>query len=535
MASPSSTNLLRELDDRSSPLHRWALVAIILAGFLLRFYALFAGQGYRYFGIQDEVYAFSKVLRYFAGEAGVLATGQPIIAGIFIPGAAWPLFCLMLVKLGGGTMTGALVLITLLTSAAIFLVYRLALHFTSPRGALFSALLFAVSPWTVYYSFGMWNPVPMVLWGAVLFLSLWNTMTRDRSRYIFWVCLMSAIMPQFHMITVFYWPAVLLLLYLGPARIHRGWMTLGVIAGIAFYVPYLAQELANQGENTRLILTGEKPHSLGVFRLLSAPVTVLSNVPSRWFVGGTAELKAFARTYFGSYIVLGLVSAASTVNAVAFFVVYFRDLARAMRGRWRSVREDARTNPERLFIAVLLVVPSLFFLLTRHSFNSRYTIVIFPLLFLLPPLFLASITRPAVKRFFAVNIAVMLVANVFLILAFYHYQSVQLRRGDVFQPSFANMQAAVDALRADAGPDRRVVLDVSGFYAAATPAPGQPWYIAAHSFATYVNAFAATHPNRAREEPAIVYTMHLATDRVLDRDRIVFQKNGMALVRRGER
>jgi hypothetical protein len=528
---PRANTIIEKIDARSSNSHRWALIVIVLAGFVVRFYALFAGEGYRYFGIQDEVFAFSKVLQFLAGDGTALAMGQPIIPGVFTPGAAWPLFCLALVKLGGGTVSGALVWMTLLTSLVTYLVYLLALHFTSPRGALLSALLFALSPWAVYYSFGLWNPVPMALLGAILFLTLWNAIVRDRSAQIFWVCLMAAIMPQFHMIAIFYLPAILLLVLVSPARIHRGWFFLGAMAGIAFYLPYLMQEIANHGANTRLILAGEKPHSLGVLRLLTAPVTVLSNVQSRWLGGGTAEFKTFGNRYFGSVVILALLNLASIVNAVAFFAPLFRKAGHQMRSGMGSLRGRFREDPRTFFITVLLVVPSLFFILTRHSYNSRYAIVLLPLLCLLPPLFLRSLQRPRVKRFFTVNIAIMIAANLYLILGFFYYQSQLLRTGPVFLPSFEKMESALRALQADAGPERRVQLDVQEFYNTASASPGTPWFIAAHSLSTYVNNRSVYVPKAERDRPFVVYTMHLTGDRSLAAKRIVVQKNGMVIVR----
>ncbi|UCB54869.1 MAG: glycosyltransferase family 39 protein, partial [Thiotrichales bacterium] len=248
--------------------HTLLLLVIIVLGFVLRLYSLYAGQGYREFAVGDELEAFKVALELLAGVDYAWYIGHPNFAGGHAPGPWWTLFWILVFKLGGYSFDGAMFVMLLLNTFVIYLVYRLANIFVGRDYALLTALLYATGPWPVYYSTGLWNPVPMAFFGAILFLALWDVVQRDDSRSIFLVCLVAAVTPQFHMISVFYYPAILLILYLSPARLNRQWFIYGIIAGIALYLPYFIGEMNNDWENSRAILAGGSQMSFGVVKII---------------------------------------------------------------------------------------------------------------------------------------------------------------------------------------------------------------------------------------------------------------------------
>ena len=202
------------LDDSTSCKSRLTLVGIVLAGVLLRFYSLYVGQAYTYFAINDEVTALQYALGLLAGDPHMLYLGSPALNQGHVPGPLWTLLVAILYIIGGSSAEGAVFGMIVLNSVAIYLVYRLGRAMLPNRYALLSGLLFSLSPWAIYYAGGLYNPIPLALLGALLFLSLWHSTQQDHSRMIFWLCVIAAAIPQFHMIGIFYVPVILLLLYL---------------------------------------------------------------------------------------------------------------------------------------------------------------------------------------------------------------------------------------------------------------------------------------------------------------------------------
>ena len=261
------------IEDSSSRAHWLTLTAIIIAGFILRFYSLYVGQAYTYFAINDEVTALKYALGFLAGDHHMLYLGSPALNQGSIPGPLWAMLVAFLYKLGGNTAEGAIFGMIILNTLVIYLVYRLAREMMPNRYALLSSLLYSLSPWAIYYSAGLYNPIPLALLGVLLFLALWQTTQRNNSKAIFWVCIIAASIPQFHMIGIFYYPAILLLLIISPARLNKRWFIIGVIAGMALYLPYLMGEISNHWENTHKMLDRKSTR-------LNSSHTDISRMPS---------------------------------------------------------------------------------------------------------------------------------------------------------------------------------------------------------------------------------------------------------------
>jgi len=367
--------------------HRILLLIIVALGFSLRLHGLLVGEGFREFSIKDEVTAYEFAMAFLAGEPHTWYLGQPAFLDGLAPGPMWTLFWVFLYKLGGSTPDGAMFWMLTVNTFVIYLVYRFSRILLGRDYALLTALLYATGAWPMFYSTILWNPVPMALIGILLFISLWQTTQHEQSSSIFWVCLISAIIPQFHMIGLFYYPAILLVLYLSPVTLNKKWFVLGVAAGIGVYIPYLVGDMMNGWQNTRDMFTGGVPGSFGVGKIFVTPAGVLSNQIARWTGYGFENYREFGDKYFGSYILLVAVNLVSIIISLVFFVSILRKGFNVMRGNWLTPARVYADHPASLFIGIFLLIPPLLFLLTRHNYGSRYTIIIFPLLFMLPAFF----------------------------------------------------------------------------------------------------------------------------------------------------
>ena len=139
-------NFLDKVTNTDPRTHAFLLIAIIVLGFLLRLYSLYAGQGYREFAIGDELEAYKVALELLAGVDYAWYIGQPNFSGGHAPGPMWTLFWLLTFKLGGFTFDGAMFIMLSLNTFVIYLVYRLANIFIGRDYALLAALLYATGP-----------------------------------------------------------------------------------------------------------------------------------------------------------------------------------------------------------------------------------------------------------------------------------------------------------------------------------------------------------------------------------------------------
>ena len=458
-ASQNLDKYIDALNQKNSELHIIVLLFLILLGFLLRIYGAYAGQGYHAFAINDELEAYRYALNYLAGDEKAQYLGQPAFAKGQAPGPVWTLFWVLLLKLGNNSVDGAIYWMAILNSCVVYLFYKLASQFLEPRYALFVTLFYATAPWPVYYSVGVWNPMPMAFLGALLFLSLWHTVKHEKSRSIIWVCLLAATIPQFHMIGIFYVPAILLLLYLTPVKLNKQWFVMGVVAGLLIYAPYLIGDFQHGWENTRRMLSGGGDFSFSVLKIISAPATVLSSMTGRWPGETIEELQHFGNSIFGTYIILLVFAVISSLAGLAFIVKFIKNVVQSLKGNWLSLRQAYRDYPEPLFIGILVILPLLLFLFTGHNYATRYTIIIFPLLFLFPAFLYQGLKTSRMQRLWGIYFAVMVIFNVYLLTAFFTYQDNMIENSDKFMASFRKMEQIRQVIETDAGSEKIISLE----------------------------------------------------------------------------
>lgn len=524
--------MLQDILDRvinSSPrTHGLLLLAIITLGFLLRAYSLYAGQGYREFAVGGELEAYRVALELLAGVDTAWYIGQPNFSGGHAPGPLWTLFWLFAYKLGGYSVDGAMFIMLLLNTLVIYLVYKLASIFVGRDCALLTALLYATGPWPVYYSTGVWNPVPMAFFGAILFLSLWDITQRDNSRSIFLVCLIAAITPQFHMISVFYYPAILLIMYLSPARLNKKWFVFGVIAGISVYLPYFIGDMSNDWENTRAIFGEGLPMSFGVAKIISTPIGVISNQIGRWTDYGFSGYREFGNEYFASYVVLLAINIVSLIISLIIVGSFIRTLFRSLRGNWLSPKSAFAKHPAVIFFGILLVLPSLLFLLTGHNYGSRYSIVAFPLLFILPAVFLKNLTSERFRNFFRSAISILVVINIYLIISFNHHQGDLIENGAAYVPSFRKVEAARQEIEKNTDSGLFITLDPTAYI------ENKPEYMLLGGLflADYISITESFIRHTEQPSGSITYYIEPATDLKTTSETIIYQSNGLAVVDR---
>ncbi|MBI1424267.1 MAG: hypothetical protein GC149_12425 [Gammaproteobacteria bacterium] len=517
--------LYRQLDEPASWTHRNALMAIVLLGFLLRGYLLAAGHAFNVDTIRDEVNALHYALSLLAGEPNAWYLAQPALHDGHIPGPLWTLLVAAFYKLGGNTADGALFWMMLLNSVVIYPFYLFASRLLPARAALFTTLFFAIAPWPIYYAAGLYNPLALPLLSVLLFWALWQTLNRDQSRAIFWVLLFSAMILQFHMVAIFYYPAILLLLWLAPTRLNLRWLGAGLIAGTCIYLPYLFGEITHHWANTRAVLSGSEKFNWGVLKFLTILPEMLSNHPGGWPGDTTAELKDFGNRYFGAYGLLLGINLISFGFALVFVYGFLRRFYRVLRQARFNLKTTLRDHRLTVFLGVLLVLPLLLYFLLGKDYASRYSIIIFPLLFLLPALSLQRMQGAGIKRYIAYGLAVMFVCNIYVVWAFALDQQRELTSEPQYLPAFYKLEKLYKALRHDAGPDRTIAVDLTHY-----PTAGNHYSeVASEAIPNYIAAYEAQLPPRTTPRPPKHYLLTDALAQVPAGAKIVFQDNGLVI------
>ena len=520
--------LTLKISASSENRHRLLLFSIIALGFALRLHGLVVGEGFREFSIKDEVAAYQVALGFLTGETYTWYLGQPAFMGGLAPGPTWTLFWVLLYKLGAGTPDGAMFWMLTVNTFVIYLVYRFSRTLLGRDYALLTALLYATGAWPLFYSTILWNPIPTALIGILLFITLWQSTQNEQSRSIFWVCLISAIIPQFHMIGLFYYPAILLVLYLSPVTLNKKWFVLGVVAGIGVYVPYLVGDMMNGWQNTRDMFAGGVPGSFGVGKILVTPAGVLSNQIARWTGYGFENYREFGDKYFGSYLLLIAVNLVSIIISLVFFVSILRKGFNVMRGNWLTPARVYADHSASVFIGIFLLIPPLLFLLTRHNYGSRYTIIIFPLLFMLPALFLSTLKNKKIKSIFSFVLSFMIMFNCYLYLVFNMHISDRIKSAEYYAPSFRKMENTYQNIRNTVGTERYIEI-IADKYVTDT---SEEMYTGGIALANYVRVAEIYLSHEVKPGETVRLYLMQEGDPSARSSEIIYQSNGMVVVDR---
>ncbi len=442
---------------------RALLAGIILLGLAIRLMGWQWGQSYGHFMYGDELLAVERAVEYAQGDEAAQYLGQPQFnANSKLPGPIWTVFCLSALRLGGSPSAAPL-LTLILNTIVIWLAYRLAVEVLGQKYGLWAALFAATLPWPVFYSLGLYNPVVMAFVFGWLYLALWRVFTREASPAIFWVgpILLGSI--QIHMSGLMILPAVVVLLFLSPRRINWGFLLAGLVAGALLYLPYARGEMAHGWSNTAGMFAGGGTFKVSAFKAISSPLNVLGGLISRLFPGTEAYL-AFGDTAFLSRAILIPLTLISTVMGALFGVALIREAVRVVRQARAKSARWIQVDPGITFLAVLLIVPLLSSVASGRSVQSRYTIVLFPLLMMCPALFIIRwLPEMRWRKWMTAATVVTVLFHIYLMPAFYRYQGHWINQGDFLAGSHLQLERLYDVLRADVPEGMRIEVDAETF------------------------------------------------------------------------
>jgi hypothetical protein len=352
--------------------------------------------------------------------------------------------------------------VALLNVGAVLGCFWLGRRYFGDGVGLLAALLFAVSPWAVFYSRKVWAQDMLPPFTVLFFIALFTTVVAERPWALVGAFVALACLVQIHLSALAFIPLLLLVLLIFHKQVRIAPLAAGVGLALFLFSPYLLHDATHGWGNLR-----------GAFAVAGRPA-VVSLEAIRYAllnIGGEA-LHALAGESWLAFLAsivnlrgLDLVEQALFVGGVLFLTIWTFFF-------WRDGREVSVSSRARGFVLLLLwvLVPVLFFL--RHStpVYPHYLIILYPA----PHLIIAVLTVEAVRwarereRIVAIGLplalAVLLIGiavwQVYLTLAWYRFVDVYPTSGGHGAPVKYAVRAAdtVRRLSDEAGNPQLIIL-----------------------------------------------------------------------------
>lgn len=290
------------------------------------------------------------------------------------------------------TLTAVHVFQALLSISAVVVLYIAAHWLFGRRVAVVSGLLFAVSPWAVYYGRFIWNPNPIPFFSTLLLVSLLACCVSSPNRtavFLPLAFLWLAAITQLHLSSfVMLGVMGLVLLIFWQRWGQKGWqqktavLGLGLLLALLLYVPFLIYEQAVGFTDLQTFAAALLGNSqTAVSGEVGAPEVNLAS----WLL--TAELATgqniFAATEIPKEAVWPWFSFSDAAQVV-FSLCLLYGLSMPIYWRLRYKGQPLPPHYTALFITALwIVVPVLFYLRHTIYLQNYYFLYLFPAPFLL--------------------------------------------------------------------------------------------------------------------------------------------------------
>ena len=466
----------------------WPLLIILLVALALRLCYLGWAQSHALGYQTDSIEAYEVAANYEAGNERAQYIGQPNCnSQSKLPGPMWTLFCVAGLKLTH-TPAGIAILMIIANLVAIALTWRLARDVAGVLAAHLAALLMAVSLWAVQYSSIIWNPSPMPLFGALIFLTLFRCQREKQSRAIVLIPFLLLLGVQFHMSCLSLILPLLLYCWITRLQPNWRWLTAGFIAGLLCYVPYVLGDMRHGWANTRGIVAGGNggisPDALKVF---SSPFSFLINFWNPGWTYAPGDYQTLAHRAFGGtagLYCINLISVGFTVFVVLGVILATRA---ATKNRTGTLRETLAHRPGVLSVLFLLLAYLVFGLIAGKPFHARYCMVVLPLLFTLAGWGAATcLQTPRLRPFFLPFLLITVAADLWFMPVICRFEGDRIANGRVFLPSAAKMDLVYRQLKTRA--PGKVMVDSAAYIAAVPPGEANHIYLQARILTPYVHA-----------------------------------------------
>lgn len=367
---------------------------------------IFAGLVFRIFFLGDSHFAFDEAFFYDTALRiahlklfpvyGAFVTG----ASVRVPGGGFHL--LMSIPLFFSRHPyGPLLLVMLLASLGQYLIFILFRRFFGCKAAIFAIIITIFNPFFVFFADSIWNPDVLIFFGALWLFLLVEALDKRPWATVFLGALL-AFLPQVHLATVHLGILTLALLAIKRPKLRWGLLILGILVGLATYIPYFWVDFHHHLANTRALMhahpAGFQPlQALRAFAYLfiyPAGEATYFIAKGSWFtlkewnfypLGMRTYLYDISNGHAWGYIVVAILVLGVLLSLVATV--------------WWLFKGRNKDNPIfTIFWLNLLILPVEFFF-ARKEFFPHYTIMLLPIC-LAPISALVASAGPRTFRFF---------------------------------------------------------------------------------------------------------------------------------------
>lgn len=261
--------------------------------------------------------------------------------------------------------TAAVVWVGLLNVAAVALTFLLAERFYGRHVALAAGLLFAVNPWSVYFSRRSWAEI-VPLFTVLALWAAYEVIVARRARWavLFFVAL--AIQVQIRILSLIFGPAALLTLLFWPRRWGIIWPAVGIALGCLLTVPYLSWVATHWAEFSSRLAAGDR--GVGLSPTNGAATLVLWIGSGFGLLPATSDVAAWLDPL--GRVGWGMLGLTGLLLLTGFGMAGLATVKR--RSGWEA----------RLLPAIWLLLPVLALVGQSSSVYLHYLVALFPAIFL---------------------------------------------------------------------------------------------------------------------------------------------------------
>ncbi len=328
----------------------------------------------------DEAHVCSRAAEF-------LASGRPPLVGIGSSvGAANPPLFIYLMAVPVSLSRNPTVIagfIALLNLGAVLGCYLLAREHFGKKVGLIATLLFAVSPWAVFYSRKIWAQDLLPPFVGLFFAAIFSTIVKRKPRQLILVFLWLACLIQLHLSALALIPLVVLLLLVFRSRISPVPLLVGLLVFGLIFTPYIYYDATHGWTNLRTFI--EAAGGPATFDLKSAQYATQ-------IIAGR-DYHALAGASFERF--LAEIVDFTWLNAVEtwLFLCGVAYLAWQVFRGWQRGRKDGVSDETARFTVLLawLLLPVLFYVRHTTPVYPHYFILLYPVQFIIIGVFVVKV------------------------------------------------------------------------------------------------------------------------------------------------
>ncbi|MFQ5814142.1 MAG: ArnT family glycosyltransferase, partial [Anaerolineae bacterium] len=271
----------------------------------------------------------------------------------------------------------------LLNVGAVLGCYLLAREHFGEKVGLIATLLFAASPWAVFYSRKIWAQDLLPPFVGLFFAAIFSTIVRRKPRQLILVFLWLACLIQLHLSALALIPLVALLLLVFRHRIKLAPLLIGLLVFALIFTPYIYYDATHGWINLRTFV--EASRGPATFDLKSAQYATQ-------IIAGRGY-HALAGVSFEKF--LAEIVDFTWLNAVEtwLFLCGVAYLAWQVLGGWQRGRKDGVSDETVRFTILLawLLLPVLFYVRHTTPVYPHYFILLYPVQFIIIGVFVVRV------------------------------------------------------------------------------------------------------------------------------------------------